>query len=105
MFKNIKSLYKINISNKKIITYMKFTQRLVEKYGDSCLHFAVCAWLTALLSPFGWVGVIIGFLISCIISYIKEKYLDVVFEKNDLYGGILGSLTSIILFAIISIFI
>lgn len=84
---------------------MKFTQRLVEKYGDSCLHFAVCAWLTALLSPFGWVGVIIGFLISCIISYIKEKYLDIIFEKNDLYGGILGSLTSVILYAIITIFI
>jgi len=62
---------------------MKFTQRLVEKYGDSCLHFAVCAWLTALLSPFGWVGIIIGFVISCIISYIKEKYPNLYIIGNS----------------------
>lgn len=80
---------------------MKFTQKLVEKYGDSVTHYFVCAWLTSMLTPFGWWGLLVGVILSVSISYIKEKWLDVVFEKNDLYGGILGSLTSVAAYLLI----
>lgn len=83
---------------------MKFTQRLVEKYGDSCLHFLACGWLTSAFYPFSWTGLLIGFMMSCIISYVKEKKLDIVFEKQDVYAGILGSATSIIIYIFIYVF-
>lgn len=81
---------------------MKLTDLIVNKFGsDKVMHFFGGALITALLSPFGWFGILIGFIITLILSFIKEQYLDVTFEWGDIIAAICGSSLSTVIYAII----
>ncbi len=74
---------------------------IIDKYGsDKVMHFFLSGWITSMLSIFGFKGLFLGFVFVTLISYIKEKYIDIVFDKNDILAGILGSITSIVMYTI-----
>lgn len=77
---------------------MKFTDKLVTKFGvDKMLHFLVGAWITANFSIYGWYGLILGFIITIILSLIKE-IVDTIFDINDIVAATLGSWVSILIY-------
>lgn len=79
---------------------MKITNKLVEKFGaDKLLHYAVGGWLTAIGSLFGGDGLLAGFILVVVLSFIKER-LDDKSDKNDIIAGILGSMTMVIIYSI-----
>lgn len=85
---------------------MKFTDWIVEKFGnDKIMHFLGGAWITSLFSPFGWIGIIIGIVLTLILSLIKEQYLDSEFDFKDIIAASMGSLTSILLYWVIFVII
>ena len=74
---------------------------IISKYGtDKVLHFSFGGWITSILSVFGFKGVLFGLVFVATISYYKEKYMDAVYDKNDILAGILGSVISIVLYTI-----
>ncbi len=80
---------------------MKITDNIVKKFdSDKIMHYLVGAWIVASLSYFGWIGILIGVLITIIISFIKEKWLDTFFDKYDIFAALLGNVSSIILYLI-----
>ena len=80
---------------------MKLIDNIINKFGsDKILHFLVGGYLTCLFGLFGWVSLIIGFIITFILEFIKEKFLDNVFDKKDFIATMLGSILSIIVFLI-----
>lgn len=85
---------------------MKLTNWFVEKFGtDKMLHFMGGALMVAVLSPFGWWGVAIGFILMLVLSFAKEQWLDSIFDKKDIIAATLGGIVSIILYVIIRLFI
>mgnify|MGYP003424817653 FL=1 len=79
---------------------MKIINKLVERYGaDKLLHYAVGGWLTAICSLFGWIGLLAGFILVVVLSFIKER-LDDKRDKKDILAGVLGSLTMVIIYII-----
>ena len=77
---------------------------IVEHFGvDKLLHFLVGAWLTSIVSPFGMLYVVAMLVFVTVISYVKEVYVDSVFDKKDLIAGVLGSATSTIIALILSL--
>lgn len=79
---------------------MKIINKLVERYGaDKLLHYAVGGWLTAIGSLFGWIGLIIGFILVVVLSFIKER-LDDKRDKKDILAGVLGGITMVIIYLI-----
>lgn len=79
---------------------MKIINKLIEKYGaDKLLHYAVGGWLTAIGSLFGWIGLIIGFILVVVLSFIKER-LDDKRDKKDILAGVLGGITMVIIYSI-----
>ena len=78
----------------------KLTNWFVEKFGaDKVLHFLGGGWITSILSLFGWYGVIGGVIITFIISYVKERWLDVEFDKADIIAAMFGSMVSVICYS------
>lgn len=62
---------------------MSFINKIVNKIGeDKVLHFLVGALITALQSPIGWIGVLIGAVLVLGLSVLKEYTLD---EKPDIW--------------------
>ena len=85
---------------------MKLTNWFVEKFGtDKMLHFMGGALMVAVLSPFGWWGVAIGFILMLVLSFVKEQWFDSIFDKKDIIAATLGSIVAIILYAIIRLII
>lgn len=85
---------------------MKLTNWFVEKFGtDKMLHFMGGALMVAVLSPFGWWGVLVGFIMMLGLSFLKEQCLDSTFDKKDIIAATLGSIVAIILYVIIRLFI
>ena len=85
---------------------MKLTNWFVNNFGtDKMLHFMGGALMVAVLSPFGWWGVAVGFVLMLILSFVKEQYLDSAFDKKDIIAATLGGIVSIVLYAIISLII
>lgn len=79
---------------------MKITNKLVEKFGaDKLLHYAVGGWLTAICSLFGWIGLLAGFILVVVLSFIKER-LDDKSDKKDIIAAELGSMTMVIIYSI-----
>ena len=77
----------------------KITNWFVDNFGgDKVMHFLGGAWITAVLSVYGWYGIIAGVIFVFIISFIKEQFLDSTFDKNDINAALLGSAASAILF-------
>ena len=85
---------------------MNLTNWFVEKFGtDKMLHFLGGALMVAVLSPFGWWGVAIGFILMLVLSFAKEQWFDSIFDKKDIIAATLGSIVAIILYAIIRLII
>jgi len=85
---------------------MKIIQDLIEKYGwDKFLHFFVAAWIVSAFSPLGWGGVLVATIFTAAISFVKEKYLDDKFDKEDIIAALFGCAASIVIYGILSIFI
>lgn len=80
---------------------MEIINKIVNKVGaDKLIHFFVGMSITAFLAWFGLYGVIGGFILTIILSIIKE-YLDDIKDLRDIIAGVLGSLIIVILYLII----
>lgn len=83
---------------------MKLTDWMVNTFGnDKILHFFGGGWITSMFSPFGWTGILIAFAIVIILSFIKESFLDDIFDGKDILAAIIGGTVSIGIFALISL--
>lgn len=81
---------------------MKLTNWFVNNFGtDKMLHFMGGALMVALLSPFGWWGVAIGFILMLVLSFVKEQWLDSFFDIKDIIAAALGGIMSVIVYLII----
>ena len=89
----------------KFCTFLKnFINNNVKKYGsDKFLHFLVGAWLTSMVTPLGIWCVIAMFVAVIGLSYVKERYIDDIADNKDIIAGVLGSVSSIIIWSIISV--
>ena len=62
---------------------MKFIDNIINKIGhDKVIHFSQAGWLTQ-------IGGLFGFL--------KEKYLDDTFDKNDIKANLFGCILATII--------
>lgn len=85
---------------------MKLANWFIDKFGvDKMLHFLGGALIVAIFSPFGWGGVLSGFVLMLILSFIKEKYLDSVYDNKDIIAATLGGIVSVAIYAIIDLII
>ena len=74
---------------------MKFTNKLVEKFGvDKLLHTAIAGWAISLSSYFGLLAMIVITLIIITLSIVKERHWDDHADWDDFYAAILGMLIS-----------
>lgn len=81
---------------------MELTNKLVEKVGvDKLLHFLVTAWIVAEAKCFGWIPMLIAFVILVGLGIYKEKKLDVYTDYIDLKWSVYGGLISIILYLLL----
>ena len=81
---------------------MNLTNKLVEKFGaDKLLHFLLGWVIVSMSAPFGYIGIIIGFILVCVLSTIKEFKLDAVKDMKDLIAGCLGAISSSIYFILV----
>lgn len=89
----------------KFCTFLKnFINGTVNKFGcDKFLHFLVGAWLTSMVTPLGIWWVIAMFIVVMGLSFVKERYIDDVADNKDIVAGVLGSVSSIIIWWIISV--
>ena len=85
---------------------MKLINNIIEKFGtDKVLHFLGGGWITSIFSPFGWVGIIIGIVLTIILSFIKEQFLDSSFDWKDIYAASIGSAISLVIYLFFTIFL
>lgn len=85
---------------------MYLSNWIVEKFGsDKVLHFLGGGWITSIFSPFGWIGIIIGVLITLVLSLIKEQFLDSFFDWKDICAASIGSVISVLIYFVFSIFL
>lgn len=82
-----------------LVKIQNFINTNINKYGiDKVLHFLVGAFITLLVSPMGiWAMSTMSALLM-VVSYVKEKYMDSEFTKNDIKFTLYGSITSFILY-------
>lgn len=81
----------------------KLTNWFVNTFGsDKVMHFLGGAWITSALTPFGWYGIVVSFVLVFALSFVKEQFLDETFDKNDINAALMGSALSAILFGIIT---
>lgn len=84
---------------------MKLSNWIVEKFGtDKVLHFLGGGWITSIFSPFGWIGIIIGVVVTLVLSFIKEQFLDSFFDWKDICAASVGSVISVLIYLFFSIF-
>lgn len=82
---------------------MELTNKLIEKVGvDKLLHFLVTAWIVAEAKCFGWIPMLIAFVILVGLGIYKEKKLDTHADYIDLKWSIYGGLFSIFLYLFLS---
>lgn len=81
---------------------MKLTNIIVNHFGsDKVMHFLGGAWIVALATPFGWWGMLIGFIIVMLLSFAKEQWLDDIFEWYDILAAFLGCVATVIIYLLI----
>lgn len=73
--------------------------------NDKIMHFLGGAWIVSVFSPIGWWGILIGTIIMLVLSFVKEKYLDDVFDWKDILAAGIGSVVSILLYLTIFKFV
>ena len=80
---------------------MKLVNNIIEKFGiDKVLHFLVGFGIVCSFSSFGWIGIIIGFVVMLALSFVKEIFLDEVFDIKDIFAACLGGVLSVVVAAI-----
>lgn len=85
---------------------MKLTDNILKKFGfDYCLHFLLGGWIVSLFSGFGWVGLLIGVIVMEVLSYLKEKKFDLVFDKKDIIAANLGGAVAVVVYALCQFFL
>jgi len=78
---------------------MKLTDDLIKKYGvDKILHFLGGGYITALFALFGWIGLIIGVVVTLVLSLLKEYKFDSVPDNGDIKFAMYGSGLSVIFY-------
>ena len=65
---------------------------------DKVLHFVVGAWFVSEFKIYGVFPMMLSFLFTSILAFIKEKYMDSVFSTRDFLFSVIGGFTSIILY-------
>ena len=81
---------------------MNLTNKLVEKFGaDKLLHFLLGWLIVSMGVPFGYIGIVIGTILACFLSVIKEFKFDAVKDMKDMIAGILGAVSSGIYFVLV----
>lgn len=79
----------------------KLTNWFVNNFGsDKVMHFLGGAWITSILSVFGWYGIIAAILLVFTLSFIKEQFLDATFDKWDINAAMIGSAVSTMLYGV-----
>ena len=73
----------------------------LSNYGWIVICVLVLAVMLALATPFGWWGVLIGFIIAMLLSFAKEQWLDDNFEWYDILAAFLGCIATVIIYSII----
>lgn len=82
-----------------LIKIQNFINTNINKYGiDKVLHFLVGAFITLFVSPMGIWAMLTMLALLMVVSYVKEKYMDSEFTKNDIKFTLYGSITSFILY-------
>ena len=82
-----------------LVKIQNFINTNINKYGiDKVLHFLVGAFITLLVSPMGIWAMLTMSALLMVVSYVKEKYMDSEFTKNDIKFTLYGSITSFILY-------
>lgn len=81
---------------------MKIIDNIISRFGtDKVLHFLGGGWITSLFSPLGWLGILIGFVIMLVLSFIKEEFLDNSFDWKDICAACMGGGISVVIYLII----
>ena len=81
---------------------MKLVNNIIEKFGiDKVLHFLGGAWIVSMFSPIGWVGIIIGIVAMLALSFVKEIFLDEIFDIKDIFAACLGGGLSTLIYLIV----
>lgn len=82
---------------------MKLVDKIINKFGtDKVLHFLGGSLITAQCSIFGWWGILVGVILTFVISVIKEK-LDTFFDWKDIISAMIGCVYIIIYYGIIDL--
>lgn len=82
-----------------LVKIQNFINTNINKYGiDKVLHFLVGAFITSLASPMGIWAMLTMSVLLMIVSYVKEKYMDSEFTKNDIKFTLYGSITSFVMY-------
>lgn len=80
---------------------MKLTNLIIERFGsDKIIHFLGGALIVALFGYFGWYAILIGIILTLLISFIKEIWLDDNFDYGDIIATIIGSIISFVIYFI-----
>lgn len=80
---------------------MKLTDSIVSKFGsDKVMHFLGGGYIVALGALFGLWGAVTTFIITFIISYVKEQWLDTEFDWGDIFAAMGGGTISFLTFLI-----
>lgn len=83
---------------------MKLTDTIVNRFGtDKVMHFLGGAWITALATPFGWWGILVAFILTMVLSFVKEKRFDTTFDWYDILAAFSGSVATMLIYIIISV--
>lgn len=74
---------------------MKLTDLIVNRIGtDKLLHFLVAGYGVSLVSPIGWIAMLIMTALLLILSFIKEIKLDVFADYYDILAAVCGMAVS-----------
>lgn len=77
------------------------TNWFIDNFGaDKVLHFLGGAWITSMLTVFGWNGIISATFVVFILSFIKEQFMDEEFDKWDITAAMIGYAVSTIIYGI-----
>ena len=77
---------------------MKFIDNIINKIGhDKVIHFSQAGWLTQIGGLFGLIGTIVAPIVVMLFGFLKEKYLDDPFDKDDIKANLFGCILATII--------
>ena len=77
---------------------MKIIDKLINKIGsDKIIHVLLAGWLTQIGGLFGLYGIIAFPIVVILLGFLKEKYLDDTFDKDDIKANLFGCILATII--------